>query len=208
MVTERNFVVFEGIDGSGKGTQIEMLKDYFQKRQRTNVVFTFEHTRESHWSQKIDEILSGKITDFSLRDLQLLYILDRKEHIEKFIKPQLKKGNLVFCDRYFLSTLAYGSLDKSLHWKTLFDYHKQIIGKDFILPAKTLFFDVSPDIALGRIEKRGEEKTYFETLERQRLVREAYLNIGRHFQGFEIIDGNGTPQEVFEKTKVSLAEYL
>ena len=208
MVTEKNFIVFEGIDGSGKGTQVDMLKKYVLENKKNNIVFTFKHTRDNEWSQKIDDIIHGKIDGVSSKDLQILYILDRKDHIERFIKPQSKKGKTIFCDRYFLSTLAYGSLDRNLHWKTLLDYHKQIIGEDFILPYKTIFFDISPDIAIGRIENRGEEKTYFETLEKQKTIRNAYLSIGKHLQGFEIIDGSGTPEEVFEKTKSALFEYL
>jgi dTMP kinase len=204
----KNFVVFEGIDGSGKGVQINLLKEYFEKKKRKDVLFTFEHTRKGFWSQKIDEIISGKIKNVPLEQLQLLFILDRKEHLEKEILPALRKGKLVFCDRFFLSTLAYGSLDSSLHWKTLWNYHKELIGDNLVMPSKIIFFDVPCDIALSRIEKRNESKTIFESLEKLRLIRENFLSIGPHFQGFEVIDGSGTPQEVFEILKLKLKEYL
>jgi dTMP kinase len=204
----KNFIVFEGIDGSGKGAQIELLKEYFKKKNKKNVVFTFEHTREGFWSDKIEEIISGKIKNVAPEQLQLLFILDRKEHIEKVIAPALKKGNIVFSDRYFLSTLAYGSLKGGPHWKTLWNHHKEIIGDEMIMPAKIIFFDVSPDIALSRIELRNKDKTIFEKLDNLRMIRENFLSIGPHFDGFEVIDANGTVEEVFEILKEKLKDYL
>jgi dTMP kinase len=204
----KNFIVFEGIDGSGKGTQIELLKKYFEKKGTKDVLFTFEHTRQGEWSQKIEEIVSGKVKGVSPEKVQLLFILDRKDHIHNVIAPALKKGIKVFCDRYFLSTLAYGSLGGSIHWKTLWNHHKEIIGDELIMPAKTIFFDAQPDLALSRITGRNNGKTIFESLDKLRAIRESYLSIGPHFEGFEIIDGSGTPEQVFETLKQRLADYL
>lgn len=204
----KNFVVFEGIDGSEKGAQIELLKKYFESKKRKDILFTFEHTRKGFWSEKIEDVISGRIKNVPAEQLQLLFILDRKEHIEKVINPALKKGWLVFCDRFFLSTLAYGSLDGQLHWKTLWNHHKELIGDEMIMPAKTIFFDLEPDIALSRIEKRDNGKTIFESLNNLRAIRENYLSIGAHFDGFEVIDASGTPENVFELMKGKLEEYL
>ncbi len=204
----KNFIVFEGIDGSGKGTQVELLKDYFLKKGRKDVVFTFEHTRDGQWSQNIEDIVSGKIKNISSEKVQLLYILDRKDHIHNFILPNLKKERKVFCDRYFLSTLAYGSLDGKTHWKTLWNYHKEIIGDEMIMPNKIFFFDVEPDLAISRIVQRDIKKTIFENRESLKKIREAYLSIGPHFDGFEVIDASGTPENVFNSLKSRLADYL
>jgi dTMP kinase len=204
----KNFIVFEGIDGSGKGTQVELLKKYFEKKDGQNVVFTFEHTREGEWSQKIDEIVHGKIKDVPPEKLQLLYILDRKDHIHNVIAPALKKGAKVFCDRYFLSTLAYGSLDGKVHWKTLWNNHKDVIGDEIVMPTKIIFFDVEPDLAFSRITERNNGKTIFESLDNLRAIRRSYLSIGPHFDGFEVADGSGTPEQVFKLLKQRLSDYL
>lgn len=204
----KNFIVFEGIDGSGKGSQVELLKKYFESKKLKDVVFTFEHTRKGFWSDKIEDIVKGRIKNVPAEQLQLLYILDRKEHIEKVINPALKKGQLVFCDRFFLSTLAYGSLDGTLHWKTLWNHHKELIGDEMVMPAKTIFFDLEPDVALSRIENRDNGKTIFESLDKLRTIRESYLSIGSHFDGFEIIDASGSPEQVFELLKGKLSAYL
>ncbi|MFA6494966.1 MAG: dTMP kinase [Candidatus Paceibacterota bacterium] len=206
---EKNFVVFEGIDGSGKGMQIDFLKEWYRSRKKTDVVFTREHTRDGQWSEQIEALIHGDGANaVSAEKMQLLYILDRKDHLERVVIPALKKGERVICGRYFLSTLAYGGVDRQLHWKTLLENHKEILGDLFVLPARTIFIDVDPDVALQHITDRGEGHTYFETLERQRIIRDAYLSIGPHFEGFAVVDGRGTPEEVFERVKTALADYL
>lgn len=198
-------MVFEGIDGSGKTAQFQLLKDYVKERGIKNTLFTFEHTRNTEWSQKIEEIINGQVKDVPMDKIQLLYILDRKEHIEKVLSPALKKGMIVFCDRYFLSTLAYGCLDQSIHWKTLWNNHKEIIGNEMILPSKTIFFDIPAELATERLDKNRDSKTIFESLEKLRKVRENYISIGKNFEGFEIIDGSGSPEQVFNLVKEKLA---
>jgi dTMP kinase len=204
----KNFVVFEGIDGSGKSAQIELLKKYFEQKKDKNVLFTYEHTRQGEWSKKIEEIVTGKTKGVSPEKLQLLFILDRKDHIHKVIVPALKKGIKVFCDRYFLSTLAYGSLDGSIHWKTLWNHHKEVIGDELIMPSKIIFFDVDPDVALSRTTSSNDGKTIFESIEKLKAIRENYLSIGPHFDGFEIIDDNQLSEKVFEELRQRLSLFL
>lgn len=209
MRTEKNFVVFEGIDASGKGSQIELLKQYVEEQGiAENYLFTFEHTRQGAWSEQIEKIISGKDPMPEPEKFQLLYILDRKDHLANVILPALKKGKVVFCDRYILSTLVYGSYEGSVHWKTLLHYHKDILGDDFILPQKTLLYDVDGDVALGRIKRNRTSTTYFETRDRLTKIRDTYLGIAKHMEGINVVDGKGSVEEVFEKTRAALAEYL
>jgi dTMP kinase len=208
MHTSKNFIVFEGIDGSGKSTQIKLLKEYFEKKGKNNAVFTFEHTRNTEWSNKIEDVMHGVSKKIPMMDLQIMYILDRKEHIKNLIKPELDKGNIVFCDRYVLSTLAYGSLDKNISWKALWNMHDEIIGEDLIMPSKMIFFDVDPKLSVSRINKNRLEKTYFEDLEKLSTIRNAYLLIGKSFKEFQVIDGNGMPEEVLDKLKEQISEFL
>lgn len=205
----KNFIVLEGIDGSGKTMILEMLRQYYISKNRKDVLFTFEHTRQGgEWSNKIEEIIHGKTAEVPPEKLQLLYILDRKDHIVEVIAPALKKGDLVYCSRYFLSTLAYGSYSGKIHWKTLWNNHKEIIGDAMVMPVKTIFIDVAPDIAIQRTVSRGSDKTIFEVQEKLSKIREAYLSIGPHFDGFEMVDGNGTPEHIFELIKQRITAYL
>lgn len=77
-----------------------------------------------------------------------------------------------------------------------------------IMPAKIIFFDIEPDLALSRITERNNGKTIFESLENLKAIRESYLSIGPHFEGFEIVDGSGTSEQVFESLKLHLSDYL
>jgi dTMP kinase len=208
MRVEKNFVVFEGIDGSGKGVQVELLKQYFEEKKRTDVVFTFEHTRQGPWSEEIEKIMHGQMPSPPHDKLQLLYILDRKDHLENVILPALKKGKTVFCDRYALSTLAYGSYDGSVHWKTLWNNHQEILGDNFIMPALTVFFDIEPARAFKRLRSTRGRITFFESPEKLARIRDAYLSIGKHIEGFKVVDGSGAPEEVFERTTPLLVQYL
>lgn len=192
----KNFFVFEGLDGSGKSLQIEMLEDYFSKLNLSgSILFTREHTRESEYSKQIDELIHNPSSSIPARELQQLYIKDRKWHIQEVIGPALDLGKKVFCDRYFLSTLAYGSLDESVGWKILWEDHKDIIGDDFVLPERTIFFDVPPDVALGRVTKRGGLSN-FEKLDKLSIIRKAYLDLKNEFD-FEVVDGDRKPEEIF-----------
>ncbi len=206
MKTHNRFVVFEGIDGSGKGTQIDLLKKHF--RGRDDVVFTFEHTRKGEWSRKLEDILHGRVAAPPAKEIQMLFVLDRRDHLHKVIVPALTKGKTVFCDRYMLSTLAYGSLDPSLHWKTLLEMHREVIGDDFLLPQKTLFFDVPVEVALERIHSNRDDKTIFEAQEKLIRIRDSYLAIGPNFEGFEVVDGIGDPEIVFERFMGALQEFV
>ena len=205
MKTHDRFIVFEGIDASGKGAQVDLLKKHLRKRD--DVVFTFEHTRKGEWSRKLEDILHKRVAAPPAREIQMLFVLDRRDHLRKVVIPALEKGKTVFCDRYMLSTLAYGSLDPSLHWKTLLEMHHEVIGDDFILPQKTLFFDVPVDVVLHRLDSYRDKKTIFEAQEKLTRIRDSYMTIGPNFEGFEIIDGKGTPEEVFELVLAALKEY-
>ncbi|HPW34253.1 MAG TPA: dTMP kinase [Candidatus Paceibacterota bacterium] len=203
----KNFIVFEGIDGSGKTSIVNLLKDYFERKKNSNVLFTFEPTNQGEWSKKIDEIVRGEVKNITPNDLQLLCILDRKDHIKQVISPALKKEKIVFCDRFFLSTLAYGSAS-GIHWKTLWNNHKDVIGEDMIMPAFIIFFDTDPEIAISRISQRGAKKTIFENIQNLQKIRNEYLSIGPHFEGFKVINGNDSSEKVLESLKLVLAEYL
>jgi len=181
-----NFIAFEGISGSGKSVQRDLLSQWF-KEQKTPLVIVDEPTA-GEWGRKIIEfITSPALKGETAERIQLLFILDRKEDIERNIQPALKKGKIVLAERYFLSTLAYGEAT-GISWKRLWDLHKQLIGRDFPQPDITFLFDLEPLVAFERLQKMTKPMDYFETLERLRKAREAYLRISKHFSNIQIID--------------------
>ncbi len=187
------FIVFEGIDGSGQSTQIELLKKYLSKKH--DCVLTKEPT---------NNLLGGIIraalrrewkTD--LRTLQLLFSADRCHHLEFFIKPALEKGKWVLSDRYFLSTIAYGALE--LEW----DWLKNLSSK-FLVPDIIFILDVPEEVSLKRIDKSRASREFFEEKEKLRKVRSNYMKIFeemKHEWNIFIIDGTKTIEQIHDEIK-------
>lgn len=97
-------IIFEGTDGAGKSTQIQLLSEYL-KQQGYDVVTTFEPTN-GVYGQKIRALYTNRGAATKEEELQL-FLNDRKEHVDTLLVPSLTKGKVVLCDRYYLSTAAY-----------------------------------------------------------------------------------------------------
>ena len=180
------FIVIEGLDGSGKTTQANLLANRLSHNHA--VVLTAEPSR-------------GKIGTF-IRDgclyedkrlpteaEALLFAADRIEHMQKDLKPALNEGKLVICDRYIYSSLAYqGSAGLSLDWiKTI---NARALQPDF-----SILIDVAPERVLERLKRK---KSVMETLETQQKVREIYL---KYVEKGELIlvDGDKSKDVVAEE---------
>jgi len=147
------FIVFEGLDGSGQSTQVELLRKFLRNKEY-KVLKTKEPTKNSAAGRKIAKVLhkKEKVSPF---ELQKLFAEDRKRHLKNIIIPALKKGKIVISDRYYFSTLSYGTAD-GISLPRLIK-----LNEDFIIPDMVFFLDAKPEICLQRIEKRGDEKNSF-----------------------------------------------
>jgi len=147
-------IVFEGIDGTGKSTQIPLLAEYL-----TRIGHTVRVTREPTTGQYGRQIraLYEKRESVSREDELQLFIADRREHVEQLLLPALKRGEIVLCDRYYLSTAAY----QGAHG---FD-PREIIKLNSFAPEPdiALIFEVSVATSRERITNgRGEQLNDFE----------------------------------------------
>lgn len=163
------FIVFEGGEGSGKSTQAGMLADALIQHNIPTLL-----TREpgdSSLGRRLREILLDPNTEpMSRKAEMLLFAADRAEHVEKVILPALRNGDVVVCDRYMASTMAYqahaGELDE-IPVELISDWASGGLNADL-----TYFLDVDPEVGLERAKKvartRFEEKslTYHETVRR------------------------------------------
>ncbi len=165
------FIAFEGIDGSGKSTVAELIAGRL-RREGYDVLVTHEPTREK-FGRHIYEILSGKDSTVTPFELQRLYVLDRKEHVETVIRPALLRGRIVIGDRYWLSTLAYGMLSGPA--ENLIQLHEEIFQGDFLKPDMTFIFDLPADTALERLKNISKGKDYFEQVDKLSSIRKNYL---------------------------------
>ena len=186
------FIVFEGPDGSGTTTQANLLFKYL-KRQGKKVYLTSEPTH-SLIGGLIESQISGDWQS-SPECLQLLFTADRTHHLEKEIIPLLKKGIIVVCVRYILSTLAYGNLEiKDEKWL-------MEINKKFIWPNITFFLKVRPEICIRRIKKERFHKELFEKEEKLKKIFKNYLKFAKKFKNICVISGEKPIKEVFEEIK-------
>jgi dTMP kinase len=186
------FIVIEGLDGSGKSTQMAKLAEFLRKR-GNDVVETFEPT-DGKIGKEIRNILKEH-RKMDSTDFQMLYVKDREEHLREVIEPALREGKIVLCDRYMVSTLAFGSIGGA-------DLEKlKIENENFPVPEITVFIDVTPEECIKRIKKRGEGIDLFEKEEKLKIARGTYLKIGETYSEFKVVDGNRSKEEIFEDVK-------
>jgi dTMP kinase len=175
-------IVFEGIEGSGKTTASRSLHKYLGTKGYT-AVWTREPTR-SRIGSLIEDILRGK-TMVAEEAIPLLFAADRADHTKRVIVPAIKKGQIVISDRYVHSSLAYQKrgMEKVFGRDWLEKINKYSISPDLVI-----FLDISPEEGLNRIGKwqRIHDDKFFEDLETQKRVRDAYheiLNLNKPLTG-------------------------
>ena len=194
------FIVIEGLDGSGKSSQVDLAVDLI-KGSGKEVVVTKEPTIESEFGRIIKQALRKEIVVEPL-ELQKLYVQDRREHLKNKVIPALEEGKFVVSSRYAFSTFAYGysdGLDVDLLVK---------LNEEFLLPDLTIIIDVNPESCVERIENRGEPKELFEKLEKLTKVNEIYKKTPEMFNNVVVINGNRSIAEVFEEVKKEIIKLV
>ena len=193
------FIVFDGLDGSGMSTQAAKLVDFLnEKNQKLKFGHTGVYLTKEPTSGLIGGIIKSQLTHdwkSSPECLQLLFSADRAYHLEKEIIPLLERGVIVVCDRYFFSTLAYGSLEiKDFIW--LLNLQKQ-----FLLPDLTFLLKVSPKICIERIRKERFGVTLFE---QEKVLEEVWKNFeksAKKFKNIYIINGERSVDKIAQEIK-------
>ncbi|MBU1053301.1 MAG: dTMP kinase [Proteobacteria bacterium] len=196
------FITFEGIEGSGKTTQIRHVMEFLEKSGKACVM-----TREPGGTitgQKIRSILLDPENNGMDHSTELLlYLADRAEHANKIINPALSAGKTVLCDRYYDATKAYQGYARGLDMDLLDKLHKLIIHD--LKPDITILLDLDPKTGLSRAWKQINEgeRTEFETrFEKETLdfhdkVRKGYLELARiEPKRFIIVDATKDENQV------------
>ena len=201
------FIALEGIDGSGKSTQIQYLAERLKERE-IRCYTTFEPTY-SPIGSVIHQILSGRVKTDN-RALAALFVADRMDHLlneVNGIAPMLEEGITVISDRYYFSSYAYHGVDMPMDW--VISANSQC--RDIVRPSATVFIDVEPDTALERIAKNRFHKELFEKKSRLIQVREKYLEAfekQKELESIIIVDGNRPPEAIAEEIWGRLEKYF
>jgi dTMP kinase len=183
------FIVFEGIDGTGKSTQVKRLGDWFTAQGR-EVVLSREPT-DQPWGKKLRE--SAATGRLSPEDELQYFLNDRRQHVEELISPSLAAGKVVILDRYYFSTMAYQGCRG-------FD-PAEIRRKNEAfapVPDLLLIMDLDVDAALERIGTRGDTANEFEKRESLERCREIFLSL-KDETFVRVISAKGTPDAVAEQ---------
>ncbi len=194
------FIVFEGIDGTGKTTIVKRLAEDL-KREGYEVFVTQEPTKT--WiGRDVRRAIEEEKNGFTQA---LLFFADRAEHVKE-IRENLDK--VILCDRYVYSTFAYqgAQLEREMGFEKAMEWFKQVYEPMRLDPDMVFLITVDPEEGIRRIYGR-EKKEKFERVEFLRRVQEIYLRIALEY-GFSIIDGNRGIEEIYREISAKIMEKL
>ncbi len=194
------FIAFEGIDASGKSTQVGLVAEKLKARGR---VVSIRNPFEGEIGKFIRQILSG---EKPLPAVTLQYLISANRHAQQLeIIEDLKKGHDVIIDRYIWSAVAYGIMDKGSYdfektatWllveqSVLSMYHQ------FLMPDQTFYLDISAEEAIGRLSKMEKTKEIYEDAGKIRKIVSIYQYLVKTYADqFVVIDGEQSVESVTE----------
>lgn len=191
-------IVFEGTDGTGKSTQIDLLNRHLLENHFETII-TREPT-DGQYGKKIRQLYSSRNNYGKEEELQL-FLKDRHEHVNQLLEPGLVEGKIILCDRYFLSTAAYqGAIG--------FD-PEEILRRNSFAPDPDIafLFQMPLEQALARIvNSRGDTLNDFEQLENLKNVSDIYNAIKRDY--ITPIDASGSMEVVFKQILDTISPLL
>ena len=197
------FITFEGIDGSGKTTQLRLLHEVLQKQNIPTVV-----AREPGGTE-VGEAIRQILLHSGTQDLKplselLLYYASRHQNLCHNILPALERGQWVLCDRYADASLAYQGYGRGLDLNFIEQLNQAVVGQR--LPNLTFLIDLDPTMALTRARQRNQGRVVdegrfeMESLNFFERVRQGYLTIAKdHPDRFRIVSGSLSIEEAHQE---------
>lgn len=187
------FISFEGVDGSGKSTQIKNLKDFFENN-GYQVILTRE-PGGTDIGEKIRNIILDPLNkNMTYITEALLYAASRAQHVQEVIKPAIELGKIVICDRFIDSSIAYQGYGRELGQCV------SIINKYAVeeyTPDITFLMKVKPDVGNDRIKYRQKDRIEMENAEFYRRVYKGYEELEKNFPERIIgIDASQTIEQI------------
>ncbi|MBU1039693.1 MAG: dTMP kinase [Proteobacteria bacterium] len=201
------FITFEGIEGTGKSTQIALLKEYMQARGE-RVVVTLEPGGSRIGAELRRVLLALENRDLTSQAELFLYLADRAQHVAQVVRPALASGAVVLCDRFADSTVAYQGYGRGMDPELL--HRLNAVAVDGLWPELTILLDLDPVIGLERAVARNlsegktnaEGRFEAESLAFHSRVREGFLKLAAaHPERISVVDATGTPEEIAPRVR-------
>ena len=189
------FIAFEGIDGSGKSTQVKLLTERLEAA-GLKVYNTCEPT-DSPMGKIIRDIFNHKM-EADHRTIAGLFVADRLDHLlnkTNGILKKLEEGYTVITDRYYFSSYAYQSTHMDLDWVI----NANSLSANLRRPDVNIYIDISPELSIERLNKGRTSMELYETLENLQNVRRKYLEVITLLKDQEkvsIVSGNNSPENI------------
>lgn len=201
------FITFEGLDFSGKSTQIKLLADRLQSEKRT--VLVLREPGGTPIGEKIRSILlDAQFSGMTAVGEFLLFSASRAQLVENVIKPALALGAVVICDRFYDSSTAYQGWGRGIPLEAIRTINE--LATDRLVPDLTFFIDIPLNEVERRIQERGEGKDRMESSGRAfyERAREGYLKLAADEKRFLIVDGTKSIEEIQQAVWNSVAPKL
>lgn len=204
------FITFEGVEGAGKTTLIKKLVAFFAEKQRD--VFLTREPGGSELGKKLRSIILNADEKICPSAELFLFLADRSQHVEECIKPALKAGKIVLCDRFIDSTIAYQGYGRGMDIAQLTNFNTVATGG--LEPHLTFLLDLLPERGLKRAKERNIEQNLTidegrfeaEALQFHQKIREGFLALAEQKKRFFIINAEQEAEQVFCIAKKYLEE--
>jgi dTMP kinase len=208
------FITFEGIEGTGKTTQIARVKEYFETLGKE--VFLTREPGGSRVGRELRQmLLHVNNADLTPITELFLYLADRAQHVAQVIRPELEAGRVVLCDRFADSTIVYQGFGRGLDTAVLTQLNE--VAVDGVWPDLTVVLDIDPEVGLKRATLRNikdgkaQEEGRFEAehISFHRRIREGYLTwAALNRERIKVADASSTPDEVFSNIRAIIETHL
>jgi dTMP kinase len=205
------FITFEGIDGSGKSTQIQLLKEMLEKR--NHIVTILREPGGNILSEQIRQLLLDSKEQVDPRCELLLFTAARAQLVGSVIRPALEAGNIVICDRYIDSSVAYQGYGRGLSIESIESIND--FATAGLIPDITFIFDLSVDDAAKRAGFRSNDnQTKPDRMERSgdaffERTKQGYLEIAKKSdRNIFIINANDAMNDIREQVESIVESYL
>ena len=197
------FITFEGADGCGKTTQLNLLTEYLRNK-GLDVVTTLEPGGQ-YVCQKIRELVLLYKGEVSPKCEAFLYLASREQNVDFVVKPAVDAGKIVLCDRHIDSTIAYQGYGRGIDIEQLKNQNN--LATSNFKPDLTLVFDIDVETSQSRV---GKEKDRLEAAGKEfhERVRYGYLEIAKQEpERVKVIDAKDSIENIFEQVKGIVANY-